>query len=174
MKTVILILAFTAILAPALDLTAQVAEPAAGGLEAEMKALNVTMKQIAGLLAKHVAGQETELLIQRVELANRALISRREELAGTRAEVARLSEEEAPLRLNIEAYQEGMSRAGATHEVKETLRGEVARLEKRLQPLESRRKELERRVIELENLVLTHEEDMRVLEDVLDERLGLR
>ncbi len=174
MKHAAPVLVLTAILAPVFYLTAQEAESAPGSLEAEMKALNVTMKEIAALLQKHVAGQETELLIQRVELANRALISRREELAETRAEVGRLSEEEAALRINIESYREGLSQADVSQEMKDNVLGEVKRLEKRLESLEARRKDLERRMMVLENEVATYEEDMRILESVLDERLGLR
>ncbi len=174
MKHAAPVLVLTAILAPVFYLTAQEAESAPGSLEAEMKALNVTMKEIAALLQKHVAGQETELLIQRVELANRALISRREELAETRAEVGRLSDEEAPLRINIESYREGLSQADVSQEIKDNVLGDVERFEKMLEPLEARRKDLERRMMVLENEVATYEEDMRILESVLDERLGLR
>ncbi len=132
------------------------------------------MKQIAGLLERHVAGQEVDLLIQRVDLANRTLISRREELAKARAEVARLAEEAGPMRSTLEEWQEGMSRADVNQEIKDNMRFEMARLERRLEPLESRRKDLERRILELENAVMTHEEDMEILEGVLDQRLGLR
>ncbi|MCP3964120.1 MAG: hypothetical protein GY719_40335 [bacterium] len=163
-----------AILAPSLSLTAQETEPAPSSLAEEMSALNVTMKEIAALLEKHVAGQETDLLIKRVDLANRALISRREELGQARAEVTRLSEEVEPMRVNLEAWQEDMDRANVDDEVRKNMRFEMERAEKRLEPLEARRKELERQVIELENEVMAHEEDMRILEDVLDERLGLR
>lgn len=140
-------------------------------LQEQLARLNVTMQEIVTLLEQQVEGQETSLLIKRVELSGRALIAKKERLRKARSEAARLEEEEESLAPMLEAVEEELSEANETGAFSKM---QLTQLEQRLKSVQRMRQELARELMVLENEVSTAEEDVEVIEAVLDERLGLR
>ncbi len=137
----------------------------------ELARLNLTMQEIVKLLKQQVEGQDTSLLIKRVELSGRTLIAKKERLRKVKSEAADLEEEEESLTQLLEAFEQQLSEM-TENEVHQQM--QMGSMEQRLKSVKRRRQELARELMVLENDVATGEEDMAVLEAVLDERLGLR
>lgn len=160
----------------AADARAQEPSPEPPSLQQEIARLNVTLKEIAGLLAKQLEGQETDLLIRRIELGSRSLEPRKERLRLAKASLTDLQGEEKNLVRTLEIMEEQRSKqldaGGGESEPWETL--QLQQMEDRVETVKRRQQELKREILELENDVAAREEDMRLLEQVIDSRLGLR
>lgn len=138
-------------------------------LQQEMSQLNLTLKEIVALLKQHVDSQEADLLIKRVDLNSRTLTSKREFLRNAKTQVVDLREEENMLTQTLESF-ENMK---PNEDVDSYMEIEKSRIEQRIKALQERWQDLEREIVVHENVVMSEEENMRILKDVLDERLGL-
>ena len=175
MRTTALVLIVMAAVAGAGPLCSQEPPAAEPTLQEEIARLNLTMRDIVALLEKQVDGQETSLLIKRIELSSQTLSSKQEALRDARADVMRLGEEETLMARRIELVGEALdSRETAGDEVNPYELMQLEQMEAELKSVERRRQDLSREIMELENDVASGEEDMRILKAVLDDRLGLR
>lgn len=166
-----LVVAFLALLSiPVFYLNAQEPDAAPRTLQQEMGEINLSLKEIAALLKKHVEGQNVDLLIKRIELNNRTLNSKRGLLSTAQGKTVDLREESNMLTRQLEALERSMENA---EEVDPYMGREEDMIEQRLKDVSERRQDLEREIVLLENDVMSEEEDMRILKSVLDERLGL-
>ena len=156
------------------DLTAQEPAAAESTLLGEAVKLNRTLAQIASLLEKHVESRDTELLIKRIELSSGRLGPMKERLRQARAELTNLGDEEVHLVGMLEAQKEEAARKGEAAEANLYEAVQLEQIELRLEALPERKRELGREILELENDVAVQEEDLKVLEDAIDSRLGLR
>ena len=142
----------------------------------ELARLNLVIQEIASLLRKQVEGQETDLLIQRLELSQRTLDASRQRLRNARALLAEVELEEASLARRLEAHQEAVSKQESEGLSEpnpfELLLADEMELE--IEAKRSQQRELAREIIELENEVAVREEDQDLIEEVVDARLGLR
>ena len=132
-------------------LTAQ--EPAAAEettLLEEAVRLNRTLAQIASLLQKQVKGQDTELLIQRIELSGRRLGPMKERLRQARSALTDLEDEELNLAGVLEAMREEMAREGEAEEAEPYQVMQLEQMERRAEAIPERRRELGREIMELE------------------------
>ena len=156
----------------------QAQEPASEppGLQQEVARLNGTMKEIVRLLEKQIEGQETDLLIRRSQLSNRSLGPAKERLRQARVDLTRLDDEETSYAQAMEMYESERPQLRDATDPEEARRmaAQVEQMKERLEVLETRRQELKREIAELENGVLSREQDMRLLEELIDARLGLR
>ncbi len=146
------------------------------GLQQEVARLNGIMKEIAGLLLQQVEGQETDLLLRRSELANRGLGPAKERLQEARAELNGLEDEERNLAMMQEMFeaQKAELRGVGESPEEEQVGVQLEQIEERLEVVETRKRELRREMTELENGVQSREQDLRLLEELIDARLGLR
>ena len=133
--------------------------------------LNATMREILQLLKQQVEGQETSLLIKRVELTSQTVHAKRELLRKNRAELNRLEEEETSMVTMLEAIEQ---QASEDSENEAFQRLHWTQMEQRLKSVKKRRQDLEGELAVLENEVRIADEDLEILESILDERLGLR
>ncbi len=145
--------------------------PTEATVQQELAVLNRTMKELASLLEQQLHGQETSLLIKRVELSSRTLIAEQERLRKVRSEAAKLAEQEVSFARLLEAIEQEQSE---TAEAEGYEQSQVEQMELRLNSVKRRRQDMERELMVLENVVATAEADMEMLEAILDERLGLR
>ncbi len=150
---------------------AQESAPAEATLPAELARLNSTMQEIVKLLKQQIEGQESGLLIKRIELSGRTLIAKKERLRKVRSEAASLEEEEESLVQYLEAVEQELAEATENDAHQQM---QLMTMEQRLKYAKRRRQELARELMVLENDVAAEEEDMEILEAALDERLGLR
>ncbi len=140
-------------------------------LEEYFAQLNATMQEVVTLLQRQIEGDETNLLIKRIELSDRSLSAMKDRLRKLREEASNLKEKEISLSGALEA---------AELELTDTLENDgpqqvmLDQLAERVQSINRRRQDLERELVVLENEVRVEEDDIEVLEAVLDERLGLR
>ena len=140
----------------------------------EATRMNQTLAQIASLLQKHVEAQDTDLLIKRFELSGRSLIPQKERLRKARESVADLDAEEADLAGVLEAQEEELASEGLDAESEPYHKLQVSQMERRVEAIQERRQTLAREIMELENEVAAREEDLAILRDAIDSRLGLR
>ena len=140
-------------------------------LPEQLARLNSTMQEIVTLLKQQIEGQETSLLIKRVELSGRTLIAKKERLRKARSEAANLEDEEASLAPMLEAIEQELAEATEDNAYSQL---HLTQMEQRLKSIKHRRQELAQTLMLLENDVSAEEEDMEVIEAVLDDRLGLR
>ncbi len=145
--------------------------PAETSLAAELARLSSSMREIVKLLERQVEGQETSLLIKRVELSGRTLIAKKERLHKARSEAVSLGEQEEGLARLLETLGSELSET-AEDDAQQQMQLDM--MEQQLRSVKRRRQDLERELMVLENEVAIEEEDMEVFEAVLDERLGLR
>lgn len=173
-KTMALVMALAAASLVTSDLIAQEPAPAETTLLEEATQLNRTLAQIASLLQKHVESQDSELLIKRIELSGRRLIPMKERLRKANTELADLESQEADIVGMLEAQKEEMARDGGAAEADPYQVMSMEQMERRVEAIPGKTQELAREIMELENDVAVHEEDLKILEEVIDARLGLR
>ncbi len=137
----------------------------------QLAQLNSTMQEIVTLLKQQVQGQETSLLIKRVELSGRALMAKKERVQKAKSQLSNLEDEEASLAPMLEAMEKELSETTDDSAFSQL---QTSQLEQRLKSIERKKRDLANELQTLENDVATEEEDMAVVEAVLDERLGLR
>ncbi len=145
--------------------------PAEATLRQELARLNQTMKEIVSLLEQQVHGQETSMLIKRVELSSRTLIAKQERLRKVRSEAAGLEEQEVSFARMLEMFEQEQSETAEAEGFEQL---QIEQMALQLKSVKRRRQDLERELMVLENDVATAEEDMEMIESVLDDRLGLR
>lgn len=172
-KSTVLIAVFAAAVVTSY-LTAQEPAPAETTLLDEARQMNKTLAQISKLLQKHVEAQDTDLLIKRFELSGRSLIPQKERLREARESVADLDPEEANLLGVLEAREEELARKGVDAESEPFHDMQTDQMERRIEAIGKRRQSLAREIMVLENEVAAQEEDLALLEDAIDSRLGLR
>ena len=142
-----------------------------GSLQEQLVQLNATMREIATILQRQIEGEETNLLIKRIELSDRSLSSKKDRVRKMRGEAGNLKEKELSLAGALEAADEEFTDSLEIDRAQQVM---LEQLEERLQATKRRRQDLERELVVLESEVRVEEEDMEVLEAVLDDRLGLR
>ncbi len=142
-----------------------------GSLQEQLAQLNATMQEIATILQRQIEGEETNLLIKRIELSDRSLSSKKDRVRKMRGETGNLKEKELSLATALEAAEEELTDSLEIDRAQQVM---LEQLEERLQATKSRRQDLERELVVLESEVRVEEEDMEVLEAILDDRLGLR
>ncbi len=170
-RTSLLIIASILLLLPTTAMSADETVAADASLQEHFAQLNATMQEIVTLLQRQVEGDETNLLIKRIELSDRSLSAKKDRLQKLRGEVANLKEKEISLSGALEAAEQASTESLETGGAQQVM---LDQLENRVQSVTRRRQDLERELVVLENEVRVEEDDMDVLEAVLDERLGLR
>ncbi len=158
-------------LLPATIVNADGAVAPEGSIQEQLALLNATMQDIAKILQRQIEGEETNLLIKRIELSDRSLSSKKDRLRKMRGEAGNLKEKEVSLAGALEAADEEFADSLEIDRAQQVM---LEQLEERLQATKRRRQDLERELVVLESEVRVEEEDMEVLEAVLDDRLGLR
>ncbi len=156
---------------PATHLGAEPSVAAEATAAQQLAQINATMREIVTLLERQIEGQETDLLIKRIELSSRGLAAKKERLRKLRATAADLDERQGSFARTLEASEQELSEAVEDNPLHEV---QLEQLRERLKSVADRQRDLERELVVLENEVRTEEEDMEVLEAVLDERLDLR
>ncbi|MEM7354727.1 MAG: hypothetical protein AAF657_28215 [Acidobacteriota bacterium] len=137
----------------------------------QLAQVNASLQQIVTLLQRQIEGDETSLLIKRVELSNRNLTAKKDRLRKLRDEAANQQEKELSLSGALEATEEQLAGELDVEPAQQIM---MEQMEERIKSVARRRQDLERELVVLENEVRIEEEDMEVLEAVLDDRLGLR
>lgn len=171
-RTSVLFIASFLLALPALRAGAEETAPAGATIGEHLARLNGSLQEIVTLLERQVEGDETNLLIKRVELSDRSLATKKDRLRRLREEAANLQEKELSLSGALEASEE--QELAGTLEVDAAQQVMLDRMEARVKAVARRRQDIERELAVLENEVRLEEEDMEILESVLDERLGLR
>lgn len=161
-------------------------EAAAGGgheagmadaLQRELAGMRLSLQEITILLAAALEHQELSVLMSRIELKQRRLQPLETALLNARKERRGMTEEEAHHADMLEMFED---QAG-THandpeamEREDLMKREASRSRKRLDRLASLIDALDLRIIELEDDLARNEDDIAILEELIDERLGLR
>ena len=169
-RTSLLIIMPILLLAPTVT-NADETVAAGASLQEHLAQLNVTMREIATLLQRQVEGDETNLLIKRIELSDRSLSSKKDRLQKLREAAANLKEKEISLAGALEAAEQEVNESLENDGMQQVM---LEQLEERWQSVKRRRQDHEREVTVLESEVRVEEDDVRVLESILDDRLGVR
>ena len=170
-RTSLLIIASILLLLPTTFTSADEAVAVDASLQEYFAQLNATMQEIVTLLQRQIEGDETNLLIKRIELSDRSLSAKKDRLRKLRGEAANLKEKELSLSGALEAAELELADSLEVEGAQQVM---LEQLEERVQSVKRRRQDLERELVVLENEVRVEEDDMEVLEAVLDDRLGLR
>lgn len=170
-RTSLLIIASILLLLPMTVANADDVIAANASLEEHFAQLNATMREIATLLQRQVKGEESNLLIKRIELSGRSLSAKKDRLRKLRGEAANLKEKELSLTSALEAGEQELNDSLENDRVQQVM---LEQLEERVRSVKRRRQDLERELVVLESEVRVEEDDVEVLEAILDERLGLR
>lgn len=166
------IIVFFMLAPPALPADTAATAPSGATLEEHLARLSGSLQEIVTLLERQVEGDETNLLIKRIELSDRSLAAKKERLRRMREEAANLQEKELSLSGILEASEE--QEVAGTLEMDAAQQVMLDQMEERVRSIARRRQDIERELAVLENEVRIEEEDMEILESVLDDRLGLR
>ncbi len=150
--------------------------PAAGeqSLEQQMAELNRSVKTLVELLRVYLARQETDVLLQRIALGHRKLAPMETELRELRSKEQALDDERAQYETMLTEFEE---RAGNDSEdgfSEEDLAQMRQHFELQMKLTKDKRWKLEQRILELENRLEVERQDIDALEELVDERLGLR
>lgn len=170
----IVALAAAAVLPPAL---AQEEPPAPGRtLQQEMAEVNRTLREIVDLMRLSLERHELDVLIRRLELYSRSLAPREQELRRAQANKESVEQELERMEAFMAQLEEEMARDAETGlEAPDSgLERQRADFETHQKLLKDRRWNLEQRIIELENDLTDRRRQIEALEEVVDERLGLR
>jgi len=139
--------------------------------------MRLSLQEITILLAAALEHQELSVLMSRIELKQRRLQPLETALLNARKERRGMTEEEAHHADMLEMFED---QAG-THandpeamEREDLMKQEASRSRKRLDRLASLIDALDLRIIELEDDLARNEDDIAILEELIDERLGLR
>lgn len=149
----------------------------ADALQRELAGIRLSIQEITILLAAALEHQELSVLMSRIELKQRRLQPLETALLNARKERRGMTEEEAHHADMLEMFED---QAG-THandpeamEREDLMKQEISRSRKRLDRLASLIDALDLRIIELEDDLARNEDDIAILEELIDERLGLR
>jgi len=173
---VVAVVAAVALSTASIALSQEPAAPPAADLAVSMAELNASMKQIASLLREHLDKQEADLLMKRMEFSSRALASQEQLLRSAVNDRDGLVQEmkELQLRLDqIRAESDRMPGAGARPS-EEELRRMSMEFELRQGLYKEQLAAAEQKVMELENDVMKYRDEIRVWQELVDARLGLR
>jgi chromosome segregation ATPase len=142
----------------------------------ELAALNRTMADIASLLRAQAERSEVELLLTRVELAQRAIAPREAQLETARSQLARLTQEDALLQAEYDRIDQRARSAGqpGSEVTDEQIQQERLQLDTHLKLRKDQIRSVQQRVIDLENELAGQQRALATWEEEIDRRLGLR
>ena len=143
----------------------------ADAMQRELAGMRRSLHEITILLAAALDHQELSVLMSRMELKQRRLQPLEAALDSARKERQGLTDEASHLADMLEMFRE---EAGENSTDTEALQGEILRGRKRQDRLAERVAALDLRIIELEDDLARNEEDIIMLEEMVDARLGLR
>jgi len=143
----------------------------ADALTSELAGMRRSLHEISLLLSAALDQQEMSVLMTRIELKQRRLQPLEVSLRGARGSLESVKDERSHLTDMIEMMRE---EAGKDTPDAESLKPEVERGRKQLDRLAEREATLRQRIIELEDDLARNQEDIATLEEMVDERLGLR
>ncbi|MBI3447667.1 MAG: hypothetical protein HY049_01915 [Acidobacteria bacterium] len=138
--------------------------------------LNRSIQEIASLLREQLKKQQTDLLMKRVDIKERALSARETELRGATAERNGLGDALKGIQARSEQLGEEIGREerpGARKPDSESSR-ERAGLDLQEKLFKDKLAAAEQRVSELENDVARYRDEIRTWEELVDSQLGLR
>jgi hypothetical protein len=139
----------------------------------QLEGIRGELKTIARLLGAVEGHQRVGALIARIGLKQQRLASIEGRLRSTRDEQESLEQEIERLTAIEQSWTEGLDEALDDGLSEDERRGlEMMRQEKK--SVENRVETLRLRVVELENDLMRAQEDVLALEEIVDERLGLR
>jgi len=173
---VVAVVAAVALSTASIALPQEPAPPQATDLAVSMAELNASMKQIASLLREHLDKQEADLLMKRMEFSSRALASQEQLLRSAVNDRDGLVQEMKELQLRLDQIQAESDRApGAGARPSED---EFRRMSMEFELRQGLYKEqlaaAEQKVMELENDVMKYRDEIRIWQELVDARLGLR
>lgn len=149
---------------------------AATALDAQMAELNRTVKRLVELVELLVEARQSELLVQRLEVADRELHPLEEQLREARSNRDRAEQflTEARARLDDLEGGDANSDPALTAIPDDELRQLGDDLERQIRQAEQRVGDLEAEALRLGLEIQQRHQDRRALEELLDQRLGLR
>ena len=161
---------------PAAAQEAPPATPAPGGLEEQVAQLNHSLDRIASMLEQVLDVQQADLLMKRLQLLQARLAPGERDLTRAVEDYSDREEESVALRDRwkaMEAQIREEEKAGDPDAARDL---EMIRLDFEAQTASVQRRldAAYLRVQELENGLAASREDIAILEELLDERLGLR
>jgi chromosome segregation ATPase len=138
--------------------------------------LNRSMKEIAALLRQQLEKQQTDLLMKRLEISERALSAREQDLRSAESEKSGVSEglKEIQARLDqLDDESDEASAGGLRRENPDVLRMRTE-LELQQKLLKDRLSAVDQRALDLENDVADLREEIRGWKELVDRALGVR
>lgn len=148
--------------------------PSSGSLEQEVRQLNRSVQELVVLLRDHLAHQDVDLLLKRVEIGLQKIAPLEQELKDLRAR--RVADEESlnQLRIAMTMVQtlEQDGTGSTSDDTAQTAR--KVQLEAEVKRLRRRLSETEQRIVEVEGKLAQEQRDLQQWELLIDRRLGQR
>jgi len=146
----------------------------ANAVAAQLEGIRGELKSIVQLLGSVEEHQQLSVLMTRIRLKQERMMAIEGELRSARGE-HEAAEREAKRIEGIErSWTQGLDDALEPKELDENERRQLDLMREEKKSLESRAEVLRLRIVELENDVARAQDDIRALEETVDERLGLR
>ncbi len=133
-----------------------------------------SLREISVLLTSVLDHQQVNVLLNRLQLKERALTPLQQAVADTRGQLDSLDQEIKRLEMIREDWERRRAAAAPGEPALSSEEVEMRRLMGELERLEDRRAVLAQRLVEQENDLDRQRDDIRALEEMVDARLGLR
>jgi chromosome segregation ATPase len=143
-------------------------------LAREMAGVRRSLDRIGELLERLLAGQEADLLLRRIALKERRLDPVLDELARLRRDLDDAEAEKGQMLTYLESLADEVTRGQLSGEDVATLQSEREQVENLVASHEATLRSLETRIADLENEVADERDEIEILEEILEERLGRR
>jgi len=169
------VVAVVSILVPVLFAPAARGADDAGApeLARQLEGIRAELHGIAELLATVERHQEVMTLMTRIRLKQQGLASREADLRNAQSELENL-EQQLEMLAGLERSWSDERTDGLVEAEAESVRQQRELVRQRTESLEGRKKVLDMRVVELENELARARDDVAALEEIVDDRLGLR
>jgi chromosome segregation ATPase len=143
-------------------------------LAREMAGVRRSLDHIGELLERLLAGQETDLLLRRIALKERRLDPVLDELTRLRRDHDDAEAEKGQMLAYLESLADEVTRGQLSGEDVAALQSEREQVENIVAAQEETLRSLETRIAEIENEVADARDDIEILEEILEERVGRR